>query len=83
MVDCECSGRYYGLATITMSTSLSAALQVEVEAKFLDGTRLITVCNPIAALDGDMTLALKGSFLPEPELTLFGDMPEDVPEDRR
>jgi len=51
--------------------------EVQIECTFADGTKLLTVHSPIAALDGDMSLALKGSFLPEPELTTFGELPDD------
>lgn len=50
---------------------------VQVEATFPDGTKLLTVHQPICALDGDLSLALKGSFLPEPELSAFGDLAEE------
>ena len=47
--------------------------EVQVEGTFPDGTKLLTVHSPIAAVDGDLSLALKGSFLPVPELSAFGD----------
>mmetsp|Transcript_70066 Transcript_70066/g.154468 ORF Transcript_70066/g.154468 Transcript_70066/m.154468 type:complete len:873 (-) Transcript_70066:193-2811(-) len=50
---------------------------VQVEATFPDGTKLLTVHQPICNLDGDLGLALKGSFLPEPEYGLFGELEED------
>jgi len=50
---------------------------VQVEATFPDGTKLLTVHQPICALDGDMKLALKGSFLPEPDLAVFGQLESD------
>jgi urease subunit gamma/beta len=40
--------------------------EVQVEGTFPDGTKLVTVHNPIVAERGDRTLALYGSFLPEP-----------------
>ena len=46
---------------------------VQVEGTFPDGTKLVTVHHPIAALDGDLSLALHGSFLPIPSLSAFGD----------
>jgi urease len=46
--------------------------EVQVEATFPDGTKLLTVHNPIAQLDGDLSLALHGSFLPSPNLEMFG-----------
>src|SRR5215218_4819300 len=38
--------------------------EVQVEGTFPDGTKLVTVHHPIAAEDGDLSLALYGSFLP-------------------
>jgi urease subunit gamma/beta len=43
--------------------------EVQVEGTFPDGTKLVTVHHPIAVEQGDMTLALYGSFLPVPERT--------------
>jgi len=40
--------------------------EVQVEGTFPDGTKLVTVHHPIAAEDGDLELALYGSFLPVP-----------------
>lgn len=50
---------------------------VQVEGTFPDGTKLVTVHHPIAAEDGDLSLALYGSFLPVPPLTAFGAAPGD------
>jgi urease subunit gamma/beta len=47
--------------------------EVQVEGTFPDGTKLVTVHTPIAAEDGDLALALFGSFLPVPDLSLFGE----------
>ena len=52
--------------------------EVQVEGTFPDGTKLVTVHHPIAALDGNLCLALHGSFLPIPELTAFGDSGEEI-----
>jgi urease subunit gamma/beta len=41
-------------------------LEVQVEGTFADGTKLVTVHHPIALEQGDLTLALHGSFLPSP-----------------
>ncbi len=46
---------------------------VQVEATFPDGSKLVTVHHPIAAEDGDLELALYGSFLPVPDLSAFGE----------
>jgi urease subunit gamma/beta len=40
--------------------------EVQVEGTFPDGTKLVTVHHPIVAKQGDMSLALYGSFLPAP-----------------
>ena len=42
--------------------------EVQVEATFPDGTKLLTVHDPISREDGDLGLALEGSFLPVPDL---------------
>jgi len=54
--------------------------EVQVEGTFPDGSKLVTVHHPIAALDGDLALALHGSFLPVPELSAFGPAEEEGPE---
>jgi urease subunit gamma/beta len=46
--------------------------EVQVEGTFPDGTKLVTVHDPIVLEDGDLALALYGSFLPVPSLELFG-----------
>lgn len=46
--------------------------EVQVEGTFADGSKLVTVHQPIAREDGDLRLALHGSFLPVPELKAFG-----------
>src|SRR5687767_8116941 len=42
-------------------------VEVQVEATFPDGSKLVTVHHPIAAEHGNLELALYGSFLPLPE----------------
>ncbi len=44
---------------------------VQVEGTFPDGTKLVTVHDPIVAENGDLKLALYGSFLPLPDLSVF------------
>jgi urease subunit gamma/beta len=46
---------------------------VQVEGTFPDGSKLVTVHEPIVLDDGDLALALYGSFLPVPALAAFGD----------
>ena len=55
--------------------------EVQVEGTFPDGTKLVTVHQPIVAEDGNLEMALYGSFLPVPDLSLFGEMedPADLP----
>src|SRR3954453_8766322 len=48
--------------------------EVQVEGTFRDGTKLVTVHHPIASENGDLELALYGSFLPVPDLSLFKPM---------
>ena len=51
---------------------------VQVEATFPDGTKLLTVHSPISKQDGDLELAMEGSFLPVPSLDMFqGDSDDD------
>jgi urease subunit gamma/beta len=44
--------------------------EVQVEGTFPDGTKLVTVHEPIVADDGNLELALYGSFLPVPKALL-------------
>jgi|SRR5690348_3819376 len=52
--------------------------EVQVEGTFEDGTKLVTVHEPIARLQGDLALALHGSFLPIPDPSLFPDVGDDL-----
>jgi urease subunit gamma/beta len=45
--------------------------EVQVEGTFADGTKLVTVHHPIASEQGDLALALYGSFLPVPDAARF------------
>ncbi len=51
-------------------------LEVQVEGTFADGTKLVTVHHPIALQQGDLALALHGSFLPAPPA--FADVGETL-----
>lgn len=44
---------------------------VQVEGTFPDGSKLVTVHHPVASEDGDLALALYGSFLPVPKASAF------------
>ncbi len=50
---------------------------VQVEGTFRDGTKLETVHHPIASENGNLPLALHGSFLPVPDVSLFKPLPAD------
>jgi urease len=45
--------------------------EVQIEATFPDGTKLVTLHNPISNLNGNLELSLKGSFVPVPALDVF------------
>jgi urease subunit gamma/beta len=45
--------------------------EVQVEGTFPDGTKLVTVHHPICRDNGDLALALYGSFLPIPDVEIF------------
>ena len=45
--------------------------EVQVEGTFPDGTKLVTVHSPVTSENGDLKLALYGSFLPVPDLSCF------------
>src|SRR6185436_3859894 len=44
---------------------------VQVEGTFPDGSKLVTVHHPIASENGNLALALHGSFLPLPDVSVF------------
>jgi len=44
---------------------------VQVEGTFPDGSKLVTVHHPIASENGNLALALHGSFLPVPDISVF------------
>ena len=56
----------------------SALHELQVEGTFPDGTKLLTVHSPICKLDGDLSLALQGSFLPVPDVSVFGPVGEET-----
>jgi urease subunit gamma/beta len=51
---------------------------VQVEGTFPDGSKLVTVHHPIAGENGDLALALQGSFLPVPSLSVFKPLPNAI-----
>jgi urease subunit gamma/beta len=50
---------------------------VQVEGTFPDGSKLVTVHHPIASENGDLTLALQGSFLPVLDVSVFNAVADD------
>src|SRR5689334_13502905 len=48
--------------------------EVQVEGTFPDGSKLVTVHQPISTERGDLTLCLYGSFLPLPKEEVFGSL---------
>jgi urease subunit gamma/beta len=50
----------------------SMIYSIQVEGTFPDGSKLVTVHDPIANEDGDLAMALYGTFLPVPDLKVFG-----------
>ena len=51
--------------------------EVQVEGTFPDGTKLVTVHDPIVLEHGDLSLALYGSFLPVPDVAIFSQKQGD------
>ena len=52
--------------------------EVQVEGTFPDGTKLVTVHHPISSEDGNLELALYGSFLPTPKPAAVSVADEDA-----
>lgn len=69
-------GRHFLGTRQVMSGVPDMIRSVQVEGTFRDGTKLITVHNPVSQEDGDLKLALYGSFLPIPDLSAFDNDPE-------
>jgi urease subunit gamma/beta len=61
-----------------MSGVADLIAEVQVEGTFPDGTKLVTVHRPVTREDGDLKLALHGSFLPIPDLSAFGPSGDDA-----
>lgn len=51
---------------------------VQVEGTFPDGSKLVTVHHPIASENGNLKLALHGSFLPVPDISIFKTSDEKI-----
>ncbi len=47
--------------------------EVQVEGTFPDGTKLVSVHHPITQDNGDLKMALYGSFLPVPDISIFAN----------
>ncbi len=50
---------------------------VQIEGTFPDGSKLVTVHHPIASENGNLVLALHGSFLPVPDVSVFKPIAEE------
>ncbi|KAJ3091764.1 hypothetical protein HK102_013532 [Quaeritorhiza haematococci] len=55
--------------------------EVQVEGTFPDGTKLVTIHEPIATEDGNLEMALYGSFLPVPGVDAFPEVERSRDED--
>src|SRR5215475_833097 len=64
-------GRQFLGRNQVMSGVPAMITEVQVEGTFPDGTKLVTVHHPIAAENGNLELALYGSFLPVPDVSVF------------
>jgi urease subunit gamma/beta len=53
--------------------------EVQVEGTFPDGSKLVTVHEPVCREHGDLALALHGSFLPVPAADTFPALPDEEP----
>lgn len=53
--------------------------EVQVEGTFPDGSKLVTVHEPVCREHGDLVLALHGSFLPVPDPGRFPALAEELP----
>jgi urease subunit gamma/beta len=55
--------------------------EVQIEGTFPDGTKLVTVHHPVSSENGNLELALYGSFLPIPDAAAFTEAGpgDDVP----
>ena len=60
-----------------MSGVAEMICDVQVEGTFPDGSKLVTVHHPIASENGNLTLALHGSFLPVPDPSVFKPVESD------
>lgn len=70
-------GRQFLGRNQVMSGVPEMILEVQVEGTFADGSKLVTVHHPIARENGDLSLALHGSFLPIPNLAVFAPLAEE------
>lgn len=64
-------GRQFLGRNQVMSGVPEMVAEVQVEGTFPDGTKLVTVHHPISSENGDLKLALYGSFLPVPDASIF------------
>jgi urease subunit gamma/beta len=70
--------RFLGRADV-MDGVADLVHEVQIEGTFPDGTKLVTIHNPIVAEHGDLELALYGSFRPVPQAGLKAGTTTDTP----
>src|SRR5882672_11300702 len=70
-------GRQFLGRNQVMSGVSEMIYDVQVEGTFPDGSKLVTVHHPIASENGNLTLALHGSFLPVPDISVFKPVPDE------
>jgi urease subunit gamma/beta len=64
-------GRQFLGRNQVMAGVAAMIVEVQVEGTFPDGTKLVTVHHPVASENGNLALALHGSFLPVPDISRF------------
>lgn len=51
--------------------------EVQIEATFRDGAKLVTLHHPVSRADGDLVLAFHGSYIPAPSMDMFKSLPNE------
>lgn len=64
-----------------MEDTMDTMHEVQIEGTFPDGTYLVTVHDPICTDDGNLELALYGTFYPIPDQSKFPLLPARDPHD--
>ncbi|KAA8494252.1 Urease [Porphyridium purpureum] len=69
--------RVLGLANVLPGVERMLDM-VQVEGTFPDGTKLVSIHDPVCSEYGDLALALYGSFLPVPDASCFSVQAEPI-----